>query len=132
MTLITLPAETDAAAAGAALRQALEHSGPPVTVRRPGKPDLTVELAPGEMTQRLARLWGRFYTTTVHDGQIPAPQAGVETEDSRQRESALVSTPASGAGNHGLANRGGAVPATPFLLGKPAGVNAPAGRRTAR
>lgn len=61
---------------------------------------------------------------------MPVPQAGAGAGETK-RESAPASAPASGAGNHGLVNRGGDVPA-PFLLGKPAGVAAPAGREGRR
>ena len=55
MTTINL-ATDDPAAASAALYDALEHYGPPVTLKCPGKPDLTVNIPADELRERMVNL----------------------------------------------------------------------------
>jgi hypothetical protein len=110
MTTITVTSP-DPAVAAAALTRALEQYGPPVTIIRPGHPDLTVACTTDEMHARLAAFWGQLFKARIRT----APQDATEQSVRHARPNVACLVASSGA-------VGDAAAGTPFLLVSAVGV----------
>jgi len=96
MTIITLPtANIDTARA--ALAEALAAYGPPVTIRQPGLPDLTIGVSGDKLCDRMARFWAHVYQSCARDGSLSAPAGGAERGGSLRGRAASISAPPAGA-----------------------------------
>jgi hypothetical protein len=97
MTAIALPADATAETVRAALAQALDAYGPPVTIVRPDHPNLTVACTAAQMHDRLAAFWGALFRNCLHDGALPVPQAATERSVRHARPNVAGLVAASGA-----------------------------------